>query len=385
MKDVIISSQEHLDVRTGFLNQVEDKLNSVNYKKKDNAACILKKSDDKSNLNSQMPSSFEKIISTTFRSNKSIHDNQFEENLCQGELSTIIMMPGVLFPLVEQNDLLLENSSEFITSYEKDVFDFSNIIPNDLSVIKEKSDHSLEDVIALLQLKSFADFTNHDSEALELPSSDIPAKIDFSIENKLISDIVSKNDTMQDFRCISIPGNFCLDNSIDFHGFTVINTNQKIALRFAIIPEHVRYMERGMINTLKIQIKPDSYDNITATLCLSGNRLSIKIQVESSHLYKRIQNERLGILDSLNFAGYIMDSFDVNFVQNDKTIFHQDLVNSYTQQQNFTQSGDFKRRKSSLPERNCVDKEVPVSHKEKRRNIYNGEEVIGSYYFCIYV
>ncbi|KJZ82418.1 hypothetical protein AP064_01720 [Candidatus Liberibacter solanacearum] len=408
MKEVSIACQDHFDVKSSSLDNRDNNLDAVQEKKKNNTAKILKKILDQKDISSQNKSLFEKILLTVPNADSNICTNEeisFEnavennpctENLCHNPLDELIMRD---ITSNEENDCLIKDSSEVCSRIAKDIYNSSTIALRDFLIIDkidgEHSDFLLKSTVALLQLKTSPDSMEllplgleSDSTSSDLRqgkenfSKDKPCKaVGFLIEEKLTT--VSEDKEIRNLELFPIFRRLYNDGIGSFPS-TENALNQKFAMRFTMIPEHVHYIDRGSIKTLKIQMKPNSPDNVVATLSLSGDKLSIKLQVESDYLYKKIQNERQGILDSLNFSGYTMDHFDVDFRSKDTVNLYQDSINYFSQQQGFKQSDDFERKKVHFPEKGRVEKKVFWG--EKRTGIiYNNGEYIGMYSEYIYV
>ena len=65
------------------------------------------------------------------------------------------------------------------------------------------------------------------------------------------------------------------------------------------------------VNTLKIQMTPESLGNVTATLRLHGDQLTVHLQVESGEAFKQMSQDKDGLIQSLKSQGYSVDQVSV--------------------------------------------------------------------------
>ena len=65
------------------------------------------------------------------------------------------------------------------------------------------------------------------------------------------------------------------------------------------------------VNTLKIQMTPESLGNVTATLRLHGDQLTVHLSVESGEAFKQLSHDKDGLIQSLKSQGYSVDQVSV--------------------------------------------------------------------------
>ena len=65
------------------------------------------------------------------------------------------------------------------------------------------------------------------------------------------------------------------------------------------------------VNTLKIQMTPESIGNVTATLRLHGDQLTVHLQVESGEALKQLSQDKEGLIQSLKSQGFSVDQVSV--------------------------------------------------------------------------
>lgn len=65
------------------------------------------------------------------------------------------------------------------------------------------------------------------------------------------------------------------------------------------------------VNTLKIQMTPESIGNVTATLRLHGDQLTVHLQVESGEAFKQLSQDKEGLIQSLKSQGFSVDQVSV--------------------------------------------------------------------------
>lgn len=77
------------------------------------------------------------------------------------------------------------------------------------------------------------------------------------------------------------------------------------------------------VNTLKIQMTPESLGNVTATLRLHGDQLTVHLQVESGEAFKQLSQDKEGLIQSLKSQGFSVDQVSVQLAPapaTDKTV-----------------------------------------------------------------
>ncbi len=65
------------------------------------------------------------------------------------------------------------------------------------------------------------------------------------------------------------------------------------------------------VNTLKIQMTPESLGNVTATLRLHGDQLTVHLSVESGEAFKQLSHDKDGLIQSLKSQGFSVDQVSV--------------------------------------------------------------------------
>ncbi len=65
------------------------------------------------------------------------------------------------------------------------------------------------------------------------------------------------------------------------------------------------------VNTLKIQMTPESLGNVTATLRLHGDQLTVHLSVESGEAFKQLSQDKEGLIQSLKSQGFSVDQVSV--------------------------------------------------------------------------
>ena len=65
------------------------------------------------------------------------------------------------------------------------------------------------------------------------------------------------------------------------------------------------------VNTLKIQMTPESIGNVTATLRLHGDQLTVHLQVETGEAFKQLSQDKEGLIQSLKSQGFTVDQVSV--------------------------------------------------------------------------
>lgn len=65
------------------------------------------------------------------------------------------------------------------------------------------------------------------------------------------------------------------------------------------------------VNTLKIQMTPENLGNVTATLRLHGDQLTVHLSVESADAFKQLSHDKDGLVQSLKSQGFTVDQVSV--------------------------------------------------------------------------
>jgi chemotaxis protein MotD len=66
-----------------------------------------------------------------------------------------------------------------------------------------------------------------------------------------------------------------------------------------------------VVNTLKIQLHPNDLGEVTATMRLSGDQLSVDLKVQTSEAYRQLHADQSHMVDALRAQGYQVDSITV--------------------------------------------------------------------------
>ncbi len=77
------------------------------------------------------------------------------------------------------------------------------------------------------------------------------------------------------------------------------------------------------VNMLKIQMTPESLGNVTATLRLHGDQLTVHLTVESGEAFKQLSHDKDGLIQSLKSQGFSVDQVSVQMAPTpttDKTV-----------------------------------------------------------------
>ncbi|XCE65647.1 hypothetical protein Q7L87_03345 [Candidatus Liberibacter asiaticus] len=397
MKEVNnISYKGLLEANQYSLGHNDDRLNSIQEEKRNNSTKTINKNPNKQDFDVQNKSLFEIFLTTIPDADNHIHED--EERLIDNDL-IYNSYKGAMYPSASQYFTVRDLSASekdfpsiesFASKSPQDIEDISGFLSPDFSILlKNKTDRDYSDGLCTItdvfsQLKSDSgSFSNYLRHRKEMFSEDVPLNpVDFLLEKQL--DTASLGEEICNLKGFSVPSRYQSSDSLDALMSTESVLNQKSFMRVTMIPESVHYTDTGSIKALTIQMKPNSPDNIVATLCLSGEKLSVKLRVESDFLYKKIQSGRQNILDALNFSGYTMDRFDVEFVRKDSLDLLKDSMNYCAQQQGFTHSNEFEKKKLYFPERERTEKKFFWG--EKRSGpIYNKGEIIGIYSNYIYV
>ncbi|WP_349957466.1 flagellar hook-length control protein FliK [Rhizobium sp. ZPR3] len=71
-----------------------------------------------------------------------------------------------------------------------------------------------------------------------------------------------------------------------------------------------------VVNTLKIQLSPDNLGDVTATMRLSGDQLSVDLKVQTSEAYRQLHADQSHMVDALRAQGYQVDNITVSLASN---------------------------------------------------------------------
>jgi chemotaxis protein MotD len=71
-----------------------------------------------------------------------------------------------------------------------------------------------------------------------------------------------------------------------------------------------------VVNTLKIQLRPDNLGEVTATMRLSGDQLSVDLKVQTGEAYRQLHADQSGMVDALRAQGYQVDNITVTLTSN---------------------------------------------------------------------
>ncbi|MDL2401457.1 flagellar hook-length control protein FliK [Rhizobium mayense] len=66
-----------------------------------------------------------------------------------------------------------------------------------------------------------------------------------------------------------------------------------------------------VVNTLKIQLHPNDLGEVTATMRLQGDQLSVDLKVQTSEAYRQLHADQSHMIDALRAQGYQVDSITV--------------------------------------------------------------------------
>jgi chemotaxis protein MotD len=91
-----------------------------------------------------------------------------------------------------------------------------------------------------------------------------------------------------------------------------------------------------VVNTLKIQLSPDNLGDVTATMRLSGDQLSVDLKVQTSEAYRQLHADQSHMVDALRAQGYQVDSITVS------------MASSTDQQSDNSRSGSNQSQQQSL-------------------------------------
>ncbi|ENN88254.1 chemotaxis motility protein Cellular Process [Rhizobium freirei PRF 81] len=71
-----------------------------------------------------------------------------------------------------------------------------------------------------------------------------------------------------------------------------------------------------VVNTLKIQLRPDNLGDVTATMRLSGDQLSVDLKVQTGEAYRQLHADQSRMVDALRAQGYQVDHITVSLASN---------------------------------------------------------------------
>lgn len=71
-----------------------------------------------------------------------------------------------------------------------------------------------------------------------------------------------------------------------------------------------------VVNTLKIQLRPDNLGDVTATMRLSGDQLSVDLKVQTGDAYRQLHADQSRMVDALRAQGYQVDNITVTLASN---------------------------------------------------------------------
>lgn len=71
-----------------------------------------------------------------------------------------------------------------------------------------------------------------------------------------------------------------------------------------------------VVNTLKIQLSPDNLGDVTATMRLSGDQLSVDLKVQTGEAYRQLHADQSHMVDALRAQGYQVDTITVSLASN---------------------------------------------------------------------
>ncbi|WFU09517.1 flagellar hook-length control protein FliK [Rhizobium sp. CB3090] len=71
-----------------------------------------------------------------------------------------------------------------------------------------------------------------------------------------------------------------------------------------------------VVNTLKIQLHPNDLGQVTATMRLSGDQLSVDLKVQTSEAYRQLHADQSHMVDALRAQGYQVDNITVSLASN---------------------------------------------------------------------
>jgi chemotaxis protein MotD len=78
------------------------------------------------------------------------------------------------------------------------------------------------------------------------------------------------------------------------------------------------------VNTLKLQMNPENLGNMTASLRLKGEELTVEVKVETIEAYRHLSNDHDSILKSLKDQGFSIDQVSIQLGAPEKSSASQD-------------------------------------------------------------
>lgn len=121
------------------------------------------------------------------------------------------------------------------------------------------------------------------------------------------------------------------------------DSNWAQAIREASISGSVGGTE---VNTLKLQMHPEHLGNMTASLRLKGEELSVDVRVETVEAYRQLSNDQDGILRALKDQGFTIDQVTVQLSPSAKSDSNLDSGNQGNNGQNLREGqGDGARQR----------------------------------------
>jgi chemotaxis protein MotD len=78
------------------------------------------------------------------------------------------------------------------------------------------------------------------------------------------------------------------------------------------------------VNTLKLQMNPENLGNMTASLRLKGEELTVEVKVETIEAYRHLSNDHDSILKSLKDQGFSIDQVSIQLSAPEKSAASQD-------------------------------------------------------------
>jgi chemotaxis protein MotD len=98
-----------------------------------------------------------------------------------------------------------------------------------------------------------------------------------------------------------------------------------------------------VVNTLKIQLNPNDLGEVTATMRLSGDQLSVDLKVRTSEAYRQLHADQSHMVDALRAQGYQVDSITVTMAasgdQSSDSSSRQSGFQGQSQQQSLMNQG----------------------------------------------
>lgn len=94
-----------------------------------------------------------------------------------------------------------------------------------------------------------------------------------------------------------------------------------------------------VVNTLKIQLRPDNLGDVTATMRLSGDQLSVDLKVQTSEAYRQLHADQSRMVEALRAQGYQVDNITVSMASNADQQSDSSRSGSNQQQQSLLNQG----------------------------------------------